>query len=149
MEENNYETQTNLLNCEDMISYLWSKCDKYSLPFKPENAKSIQTEVELADEVCGEEIRNHYLFGKEDLKHANIQKKEEYDVDTVDFKTLDEKGNELSQGTLLLMHKHDHKYYGLFLLEEKEDGSHLKLLVKASQKKKLFDSFDTSVVLFY
>lgn len=149
MEDNNYETKTNLLSCEDVVAYLWNKCDKISSPFKPEGAKTIETSVVYADIKTGELIKRDYVMLGTDARHMGLRNETEYEVDTVSFQTKNEEGEVISDGTLLVIYKSTEKYYGIFLLEEKEGVKNLKLLVKCTQKKKMFQSFPTEAILYY
>lgn len=149
MEEKNFETRTDLLGCENMVEYLWSKCNKPSEPFKPSGSKEIHSEVVYADRVYGGEILKNYLMDKEDFKESNISKTTEYDMDLATFKTSNEEGEFISEGTVCLIHKPDHKLYALFLYSEEGDVKKLKLLVKCKQKKKLFETFPTEIISFY
>lgn len=149
MEERDYETRTDLLGCENMVEYLWSKCGKRSSPFKPEGSKDIRSEVVYADRVYGGEILKTYLMSKEDYKESGISKSVEYDVDITSFKTTDPDNALLSQGTLCLIHRPDHKLYALFLYHEEDGVKKLSLLVKCRQKQKLFTTFPTEIISFY
>ncbi len=149
MEDKNYETKTNLLSCQDVVAYLWSKCDKLSFPFKPEGSKSIETEVTYSDVSDGETLKEHYSLTGEDVKHLALKNHEEYDIDIVTFKTKNENGEVVSDGTLLVVYKAIDRYYGVFLLKGEEGHYEPKLLVKCSQKKRLFQDFPTETVLYF
>ena len=46
-DENLYETRTNLFSSENIVDYLWRRCEKSSKFFKPDNSFGINTkEVE-------------------------------------------------------------------------------------------------------
>lgn len=144
--ENSYETKTNLLSCEDVVSYLWKKCDKFSFPFKPEKANRFDDKVTFKDQIDGVMIKKKYQMSLEDMRHMALKNHQEYDVDTMEFKTYDGEDNEISSGDLLIIYRPIEKFYYVFLHEEND---HLKLLIKCVQKKKLFDSFPTETITFF
>ena len=143
--EDLYTTKTNLLSCEDVVSYLWKKCDKASYPFKPEGAKTFKDLVTFADKSDGELIKKRYILSVDDKRHMALKTKQEYDVDTLEFSTYDENDNELSKGELVVFYRPIEKFYYVFIKEENK----LKLLIKCIQKKRLFDSFPTETITFF
>lgn len=151
MEDNAYETRTNLMSCENTVEYLWLKCtSSSSSSFKPENADKIVSEVSYGDSMFGSEILSRYVFEKDSLKNSSISKSTEYSIDFVSYRTLSKEGKELSSGELCLIHQRDHKLYLLYEVKTEEDRKkHLILLVKCSQKKRLLESFPTEVIKFF
>jgi len=151
MEDKNYETKTNLLSCEDIVSYLWNKCDKVSFPFKPEGSVKIETSVSYSDIQEGDSLKDKYQVTGEDIKHLAMKNHDEYEVDMVQFKTLNSGNEVVSDGNLLVVYKAIDRFYGIFLLTEKEgeEKPSLRLLVKCSQKKRLFQDFPTEAVIYF
>lgn len=148
MSENDdlYITKTNLLSCEDVVSYLWKKCDKFSSPFKPEGAYQITDKVTYSDTMLGLELKKQYDISLDDARHMALKNKQEYDVDTVEFTTLDDAKRPLTNGHLVVIYRPLEKFYYIFLDQGKNK---LKLLVKCIQKKKIFNAFPTETVIFF
>ena len=149
MEENKddlYITKTNLLSCEDVVSYLWKKCDKFSSPFKPEGAESIDDRVTYSDKLTGEAIKKEYHISGEDIRHMSLKNRQEYDVDNLEFTPSDKDGKALTSGTMVVVYRPIEKFYYILLQKENKE---LQLLVKCIQKKRLFDSFPTETVTFF
>lgn len=140
-----YETHTNLLSCEDVVSYLWNKCNKRSTPFKPEGAVSFEDKVTFTDQKDGDVIKKMFSISHDDWKLIKLKKEKEYDVDNMEFKTFDENKKMLSEGNLLVIYLPIEKVYYVFLHNENE----VKLLIKCIQKKKLFESFPTETLSFF
>lgn len=148
MEDNKddlYITKTDLLSCEDVVAYLWKKCDKFSSPFKPEGSFSIDDKVSFSDSKEGEEIKKEYEISGEDIRHMSLKNHQTYDVDNIEFVTYDEAKRPLTSGNLVVIYRPIEKFYYVMLQENK----HLSLLVKCVQKKKLFGSFPTETVTFF
>jgi hypothetical protein len=141
-----YITQTNLLSCEDVVAYLWNKYDKVSFPFKPAGAKSIEDKVTYGDKMDGALIKKRFQISVDDMRHIGLKNQQEYDVDHMEFTTFDHDKTVLSQGNLIIIFRPIEKFYYVLLLT---DETNLKLMVKCTQKKKLFDSFPTETVSFY
>lgn len=141
-----YITGTNLLSCEDVVLYLWKKCDKFSSPFKPEKAEKISDKVTFSDKLSGEMIKKRFKITGDDLRHMAIKKSQEYDVDMMEFTTFDASGNSLSSGNLVVFYRPIEKFYYVFLSKENDE---LQLMIKCIQKKKLFNAFPTETVTFF
>ncbi len=148
-ETNLYETKTSLISCENVVEYLWTKATKTCLPFKPENAKSIEAESIFSDVISGNIIKRDYVISNEDIKRVGLKKEEEYEVDTVNFKNFDENKQMISEGTLLVIYKSEKRFYTVFLLKEEDDRKELTLLIKSFQKKKMFQSYTTETNEFF
>jgi hypothetical protein len=149
MEENKddlYITKTNLLSCEDVVSYLWSKCAHRSDEFKPVKARTFTDRVVFSDKCDGEEIKKQYHISGSDVRHMALKNKQEYDVDLMEFETFDDQKNSLSKGRLVVVYRPIEKFY--YVLMEK-DEKNLTLLVKCIQKKHLFSSFPTETLEFF
>lgn len=149
MDENHdelYITKTNLLSCEDVVAYLWKKCDRFSSPFKPEGAYSMEDKVTFSDHKEGVQIKKEYDIDGDDIRHMSLKNHQEYDVDNVEFTTYDDAKRPLTSGSLVVIYRPIEKYYYILL-----DCSNqkLKLFVKCVQKKKLFDSFPTETISFF
>ena len=141
-----YITHTNLLSCEDVVAYLWKKCDKVSSPFKPDGAESIDDKVTYGDKMDGALIKKRFQISLEDTRHMALKNHQEYDVDTMEFTTYDQDKRALSTGSLVVIYRPIEKFYYVLLANNETE---LKLMVKCTQKKKLFDSFPTETVSFY
>ena len=68
-DENLYETRTNLFSSENIVDYLWRRCEKSSKFFKPDNSFGINTkEVEKKQRPEGEPspitlfLLNHFSY---------------------------------------------------------------------------------------
>jgi hypothetical protein len=77
-ENNNYETRTNLLSCQDIVAYMWAKSQKEDPSFKPQGSTTFESQVEWADVQSLEKIKKTYQISKEDLSHSSLTNKEEY-----------------------------------------------------------------------
>lgn len=149
MEENKddlYITKTNLLSCEDVVSYLWNKCDRTSKVFKPEGAVSFQDKILFSDTNDGEYIKSEYQISGGDIRHMALKNHQEYDIDLMEFETFDADKNSLSKGNLVIIYRPREKFYYILL---KEDEIKLTLLVKCIQKKHIFSSFPTETIQYF
>ena len=135
-ENNNYETRTNLLSCQDIVAYMWAKSQKEDPSFKPKGSTTFDSQVEWADVQSLEKIKKTYQISKEDLSHSSLTNKEEYEVDVLNFQTFNAQKEICSQGRLLVVYLAIERFYVLFLLSD--DDEKAKLRIKLSQKKKLF-----------
>ncbi len=141
-----YITKTNLLSCEDVVSYLWNKCNHTSSPFKPEKAVKLIDKVVFSDKSDGETLKKTYQISTGDLRHMAIKNHQEYDVDTMTFETFDKDGKSLSKANLIVIYRPIEKfYYVLWQKSEKE----LQLLVRCMQKKRPFSSFPTETISYF
>jgi len=141
-----YQTQTNLLTCENIVDYLWTKYDRTERDFKPEGATALQVSVERADLKSGEQILKTFSLTAEAKKHAGLRKSQDYDVDFVRFTTFGEKEKVLTQGELVVIYVPEKKWF-LILLKDR-DGS-LRPVIKATQEKKLFQTYPTQTILYF
>lgn len=148
--ENLYETRTNLFSSENVIDYLWRRCEKTIYPFKPDNAFGIEAKELTKDYVKGKEIISDFVLSSSDIKNADIRKGQEYNFEISQFYTYNVEKNIVSDGKLALVYKSDRKYYSLFELVEKTGGEkELHLIMKVKQKVGLFGSFQTEMVCYY
>jgi hypothetical protein len=149
MEENKedlYITKTNLLSCEDVVSYLWNKCDRHSDPFKPNNAVTFSDKILFSDKIDGDLVKKEYNISGSDIRHMALKNHQEYDVDLMEFETFDAEKNSLSKGKLVIIYRPIEKFYYILRLDNEKD---LTLLVKCIQKKHLFASFPTETIQFF
>lgn len=148
--ENLYETRTNLFNSENIIDYLYKRCEKSTYPFKPDNSFSIQCKEIDSQYYSGKEIMKQYVLPSKDQKNADIKGSQDYNFEIDTFQTLSSENIPVSSGKLALVYKTDRKYYCLFELLENEDGQEeLHLIMKVKQKVGLFGSFETQMVYYY
>lgn len=150
-DENLYETRTNLFSSENIIDYLWRRCEKTTFPFKPDNSFGINTKEVEKRYVKGKEIMHDYVLTPRDIKGADIKAGQEYNFEVVDFTTVNVDKTIVSQGKLVLIYRSDRRYYSLFELVEKEgeEKPTLSLIMKVKQKVGLFGSFQTEMFYYY
>lgn len=152
MEENNenlYETRTNLLSSENIIEYLYRRCEKTIYPFKPDNSFEIKCQEVDGMYIKGKEIVKEYEISSKDIKNADIKNSQEYNFEVDQFTTFNVEKMPVSQGKLVLIYRSDRKYYSLFELIEKEDKKELHLIMKVKQQVGLFGSFQTEMMYYY
>lgn len=148
--ENLYETRTNLFSSENVIDYLWRRCEKSTYPFKPDNSFGIEAKELTKTYVKGKEILQDFVLSSKDIKDADIKKGQEYNLEINQFYTYNVEKNIVSDGKLVLIYKSDRKYYSLFELTERTGGQkELHLIMKVKQKVGLFGSFQTEMVYYY
>lgn len=152
MEENNenlYETRTNLLSSENIIEYLYRRCEKTIYPFKPDNSFEIKCREVDGMYIKGKEIVKEYEISAKDIKNADIKNSQEYNFEVDEFTTFNVEKMPVSQGKLVLIYRSDRKYYSLFELIEREDKKELHLIMKVKQQVGLFGSFQTEMMYYY
>lgn len=145
--ENLYETRTNLLSSENIIVYLWRRCEKTISPFKPSDSFGIETKEIGKYYLKGKEVIDDYNFSTKDLKNIDFKGGHEYNFEIVQYKNLDIEKNVVSKGHLVLMYKSDRKFYYLFELNN--DTKDLHLIMKVKQKVGILGSFQTEMVYYY
>lgn len=149
-DENLYETRTNLLSSENVIDYLWRRCEKITFPFKPENAFGIKLKELDKDYVRGKDIMDTYLISEKDLKNSDMKKRNEYNIEIDIFQTINIENNPVSTGKLALIFKTDRKYYSLFEIIDRPEGKQeLRLIMRVKQNVGLFGSFETEMIYYY
>jgi hypothetical protein len=148
-DENLYETRTNLLSSENIIDYLWRRCEKSTYPFKPDNSFGIQTKEIDRDYIKGKELMKYYNVSPKDIKDADIKGGHEYNMEVDEFQTVNVEGLPVSNGKLALIYRSDRRYYTLFELLDGDDKKELRLIMKVKQKVGLFGSFETEMVYYY
>lgn len=147
--ENLYETRTNLLSSENIIEYLYRRCEKTMYPFKPDNSFDIHcTEVD-SRYVRGKEILKDFDISSKDAKNADIKGSQEYNFEINEFETLNAEKLPVSDGKLVLVYRSDRKYYSLFELIEDKEKPELHLIMKVKQQVGLFGSFQTEMFYYY
>lgn len=149
-QENLYETRTNLFCSENIVDYLWRRCEKTSYPFKPDNSFGIICKEEDKKYIKGKEIINNYVISSKDVKAGDIHSGKEYNFETVNFETINMDKQPVSAGRLALVYRADRKFYCLFeIIENNVGGYELHLIMKVKQKVGLLGSFQTEMVYYY
>ncbi|MCR4698887.1 MAG: hypothetical protein K5762_05935 [Bacilli bacterium] len=149
-DENLYETRTNLFSSENIIDYLWRRCEKSTYPFKPDNSFGINTKEVEKKYLRGKEMMASYVITPKDIKAADIHGGHEYNFEVVEFETVNMDKLPVSQGRLALVYKADRKYYSLFEILPRPDGQkELRLIMKVKQKVSLLGSFQTEMFYYY
>jgi hypothetical protein len=149
-DENLYETRTNLFSSENIIDYLWRRCEKSTYPFKPDNSFGINTKEVEKKYLRGKEMMASYVITPKDIKAADIHGGHEYNFEVVEFATVNMDKLPVSQGRLALVYKADRKYYSLFEILPRPDGQkELRLIMKVKQKVGLLGSFQTEMFYYY
>lgn len=149
-DENLYETRTNLFSSENIIDYLWRRCEKSTYPFKPDNSFGINTKEVEKKYLRGKEMMASYVITPKDIKAADIHGGHEYSFEVVEFETVNMDKLPVSQGRLALVYKADRKYYSLFEILPRPDGQkELRLIMKVKQKVGLLGSFQTEMFYYY
>ncbi len=149
-DENLYETRTNLFSSENIIDYLWRRCEKSTYPFKPDNAFGINTKEVEKKYLRGKEMISSYVITPRDIKAADIHGGHEYNFEVVFFETVNMDKLPVSQGRLALVYRPDRKYYSLFEIMPRPDGQkELRLIMKVKQKVSLLGSFQTEMFYYY
>ena len=69
-DENLYETRTNLFSSENIVDYLWRRCEKSSKFFKPDNSFGINTKEVEKKYLRGKEMMTSYVLTPKDIKSA-------------------------------------------------------------------------------
>jgi hypothetical protein len=82
-DENLYETRTNLFSSENIIDYLWRRCEKSTYPFKPDNSFGINTKEVEKKYLRGKEMMASYVITPKDIKAADIHGGHEYNFEVV------------------------------------------------------------------
>ena len=145
MEENLYETTTDLLSVDNLVSYAWIKVPYGTSFFKPEGSSSFVTELLYGDRMKGEQILSAYSFSRTGKK-IPLKKGLEYRVDRVGFINKDKSGNELSIGTCIVIYRPEEKIYYFFLYDE--DRKVYLPLLRLGQVRKLFKTYQNEVELY-
>ncbi len=149
-DENLYETRTNLFSSENVIEYLWRRCEKITYPFKPDNSFGIKVKGMDKDYVKGKEIMKDYDISDKDVKNADIKSGQEYNFEIDAFETQNVDDMIVSSGKVALVYKSDRRYYSLFdIIDDPYGKPQLHLIMKVKQKVGLFGSFETEMIYYY
>ena len=149
-DENLYETRTNLFSSENIVDYLWRRCEKSSKFFKPDNSFGINTKEVEKKYLRGKEMMASYVLTPKDIKSADIHGGHEYNFEVVEFETVNMEKDTVSKGRVALVYKADRKYYCLFEIIPREDEQNeLHLIMKVKQKVGLLGSFQTEMFYYY
>lgn len=141
-----YETSTNLRSAENIVNYLWMKCEKEILPFHPLKAKDIIVNSEYEDMIYSASFIEKYPLDKSVVKTLHLSKDIEYGIDYVNYKNIDEKENIITEGKGILLYDSDNRFYAFFTCDE--DFKNLHLVVVCRQKKDLLHSYPTERIEF-
>lgn len=149
-DENLYETRTNLFSSENIIEYLWRRCEKNTSLFKPANSFGITTKEVEKKYLRGKEIMSDYIVTTKDLHNADIHSGNEYNFEIVELVNFNIEKAVVSFGKLALVYRSDRKFYSLFEIIDDEDGEEgLHLIMKVKQKVGLLGSFQTEMIYYY
>ena len=148
--ENLYETRTNLFSSENIIEYLWRRCERNTFPFKPDNSFGFKCRQIDKKYLRGKEILEDFVLNTKDIKNADFKNGNEYNFEIVEYENLNMDNVPVSLGKVVLIYKSDRKFYSLFDLEERNDGyKYLNLIMKVKQKVGLLGSFQTEMIYYY